>query len=224
MKRLRMNVEDLRKKLLEQVERVEKLSEEQRNILKERIKSATPEQLEAFIKQSQNAEECFFCQIVSGKVETIKIYEDKEILAFLDIYPANLGHIIVIPKKHFQFIQEIPDNLLNKLFLFVKTIEPVLVEVVKAKGIAIYIGQGQAAGQMIPHFSINIIPDVNFQWDKKKVKREELEKIAETLRDKAGKIVRKKLEAEKLKEEKKTKKEEEKEAEKIFKHVKQRIP
>lgn len=220
-------IEKLRKKLLEQVE---KLPEEQASALREQIKSASPEQIENFIKkQKAQSRECFFCQFVSGKIETDRIYEDSDILAVLDIYPVNLGQMIVIPKKHFQYMHEIPDALLNKIFIFVKTIEPVLLEIIKAQALSIYIAQGPAAGQTVNHFSVNIIPrfegdGARFDWERKKPSKEDLGKMAEKIREKAEKIVREKLEAEKKKIEAKAKAKEAKEAEKIFKHIKPRIP
>jgi len=214
-----MDIENLRKKLLEQIE---KLPDKQAKFLREQIERASPEQLEAFIKQKPS--ECFFCQIISGKIETIKVYEDDDILAILDIYPANPGHLIVIPKKHFQFINEISDSLLNKIFIFVKTIEPILLKVVKAQGASIYMAQGQTAGQNVPHFSVNVIPDVSLEWKKKKVEKKELEKIGKELREEAKKNVRENIEAERIKKEKEAKEKEESEAEEISKHFKPRIP
>ena len=60
-----------------------------------------------------------------------------------------------MPKQHFQFMNELPNKLLEKLFIFTKLIEPILLEITKAQGISIYIAQGQAAGQTVSHFSIN---------------------------------------------------------------------
>ncbi len=215
-------IENLRKKLLEQVD---KLPEEQASSLKEQIKNASPKQLESFVKQSDKGNECFFCQLVSGKIDTVKIYEDNDILAVLDIYPANPGHLLILPKKHFQFIYEIPDSLLNKLFLFVKTIEPIMIKITKAQGISIYIAQGQAAGQKVSHFSINLVPrfqddGAGFEWQKKKTEKKDLEKIGKELREAAEREVKDKIE----KKQKEQKKKESSEAEKISKHIKPRIP
>ena len=104
--------EQIRKKLLEEVE---KLPAEQASAIREQIKKATPEQLVAFVQQAQKkagagtagkgAGECIFCQIISGKLETVKIYEDDEIIVVLDLYPATKGHILIMPKQHFQFAE-----------------------------------------------------------------------------------------------------------------------
>jgi len=214
------DIERIREKLLKELE---KLPEEQVKELKERIKKASQEELINMLNKLQP--KCLFCQIINKEIETVKIYEDNEILAVLDLYPASLGHMLVMPKKHFQFIHEIPDGLLNKLFVFVKLMVPVLAEITKAEGINIYVAQGQLAGQTVPHFCINIIPrfrndKIYFGWEKKKASKEELEKLAVQIREKARNVVEKR-EEEKSKQQKKK---EEKEIEDILKHLKQRLP
>ena len=106
-------IEKLREALLKQIE---KLPEDQASDVREKIESASPEELQEFIKsmQAQQPQGCLFCQIVEGKVETISVYEDEDILAILDIYPASLGHLIVLTREHYHFIQEIPDKILEK--------------------------------------------------------------------------------------------------------------
>ena len=53
-------------------------------------------------------EGCIFCKIVKGEVPSHKIYEDEEFLVFLDIRPLSPGHAIVIPKKHYRWVWEVP--------------------------------------------------------------------------------------------------------------------
>jgi histidine triad (HIT) family protein len=54
-------------------------------------------------------EDCVFCKIVKGQIPSYKIYEDKKYLAFLDISPLNLGHSLVVPKKHFRWTWDVPE-------------------------------------------------------------------------------------------------------------------
>jgi histidine triad (HIT) family protein len=220
--------EEIRKQLLEQIGQLPK---DQADKAEAFIKSASAEQLEAFVARMQGPQggECIFCQIIDGKLETVKIYEDADILCVLDLYPATPGHVLVMPKKHFQFINEIDDTLLKKMALFVKTLEPILVASAKSKGVSIYIAQGELAGQRVPHFCINMIPrytddKLSFDWPKQKAEKEKLEEIASVLREKASKEVKSKIEVEVKKETEKKKAEEESEAEKIMKHVKRRMP
>lgn len=53
--------------------------------------------------------ECLFCQIVAGTQPSFKLYEDEQFLAFLDLYPYGLGHTLVIPKHHYQWVWDVPN-------------------------------------------------------------------------------------------------------------------
>ncbi len=52
---------------------------------------------------------CIFCKIVKGEIPCYKVYEDNDFMAFLDIAPLNLGHIQVIPKKHYRWTWDVPN-------------------------------------------------------------------------------------------------------------------
>lgn len=154
--------------------------------------------------------QCIFCQIVKGNVDTIKVYEDKKLLAVLDINPANPGHVLIFPKQHFQLLFQLPDDVREKMFDILSKLSIYLVNTVKAKGINFYAANGLAAGQRVPHFVFNLIPryegdGISFGWEPKKANKGELQKIANTLKksfDKSkeeevkGKDYRKKIEKE----------------------------
>ena len=53
--------------------------------------------------------DCIFCKIVASEIPSYKVYEDESTLAFLDIAPVNFGHTLVIPKKHYANLEEIPE-------------------------------------------------------------------------------------------------------------------
>jgi len=71
-------------------------------------------------KIDREGKECIFCKIVKGKIKALKIFENKKFLAFLDKNPRNPGHTLVIPKKHFRYIWDIP--YLDEFFKFAKKI------------------------------------------------------------------------------------------------------
>ena len=73
--------------------------------------------------------DCVFCKIIKGEIPSTKLYEDNDILAFLDIMPANKGHTLVIPKKHHETLTDIPIDELEKL---TKELQKMAVAVVKA--------------------------------------------------------------------------------------------
>jgi len=102
-------------------------------------------------------EDCIFCKIAKGDIPCEKIYEDEEILAFLDIAPVNIGHTLVIPKKHFKNIYETPDDTSAKMMLVAKKISTAI-KALPSDGVNITMNNDPAAGQVVFHSHIHIIP------------------------------------------------------------------
>ncbi|MEK7066253.1 MAG: HIT family protein [Patescibacteria group bacterium] len=102
--------------------------------------------------------DCLFCKIVAGKIPAEKVYEDKDVLAFLDISPVNPGHTLVLPKEHFETYLDTPDDLLADLSKKIKKIAHGVKEATEAEGINIMVNAHKAAGQVIPHLHTHIIP------------------------------------------------------------------
>ena len=102
--------------------------------------------------------DCIFCKIVSKEVSSIGVYEDDTVYAFPDIRPVNLGHILVVPKAHYPNLYEIPDEALGKMFVAAKKIAITAKKTVGANGINIQMNNDPAAGQVIYHAHIHVIP------------------------------------------------------------------
>jgi histidine triad (HIT) family protein len=105
-------------------------------------------------------EACVFCKIVSGEIPSYKIYEDESALAFLDIMPVNPGHTLVIPKKHYENIEAIPEEELADLIKVVKKVGLALKNGFGAKGYNLTENNDPIAGQIIPHLHFHLIPRV----------------------------------------------------------------
>lgn len=103
---------------------------------------------------------CIFCKIVKGEIPSSKVYEDETSLAFLDIAPVNIGHTLVIPKEHFENILETPEDIMAHTMKIVKKVSHGL-EVLKPDGININMNNKSAAGQIVFHSHIHIIPRYN---------------------------------------------------------------
>lgn len=101
---------------------------------------------------------CLFCQIVSGKIPSEKVYEDAQTYAFLDIHPVNPGHTLVIPKMHAENIYDIPQTHFCDLMETVRRLAPLVKETLNADGINIAMNNDSAAGQLVFHAHIHIIP------------------------------------------------------------------
>lgn len=126
-------------------------------------------------------EDCIFCKIIKGEIPAYKIYEDKDLIAILDIAPINPGHILLIPKKHFQLLEELPDETLEKIILTAKKIIPKIKKIVKSDAVNFSLNDGKIAGQLIPHVHFHIMPrfkgDGHKLFEGKALKKEDAEKI-----------------------------------------------
>lgn len=103
-------------------------------------------------------EQCIFCSIVGGKMPTNKVYEDTHSIAFLDINPRNPGHTLIIPKRHYETVMEMPDSEAGKFFESVRKVSEMVRKGVQANGISLAQNNGKAAGQVVPHVHFHIIP------------------------------------------------------------------
>jgi len=101
---------------------------------------------------------CIFCEIAAGKAPVEIIYEDENILSFLDIKPLNIGHALVIPKRHYENYLDLPADELRNITLISQKIAAKIVKAFEPDGFNIIVNSGKAAGQSIFHFHYHIIP------------------------------------------------------------------
>lgn len=98
-------------------------------------------------------EESIFTKIIKGEIPCHKIYEDEKTLAFLDIHPAQPGHVLVIPKKQVWFIWDLPAEDYIPLMEAAKKIGAHMREVLKPKHIGMSV-----EGVGVPHVHVHLIP------------------------------------------------------------------
>jgi histidine triad (HIT) family protein len=130
---------------------------------------------------------CQFCRIIAGKIPASIVYEDDYALAFLDNRPASEGHTLVIPKKHYETIYDIPDGEITPLFTVVKKMALALRKTVNPEGLTIAQRNGAAAGQHVPHLHVHLIPRYGSQrllrmQGIQEASQQELDKTAKTIR------------------------------------------
>jgi histidine triad (HIT) family protein len=129
--------------------------------------------------------DCIFCKIIKGEIPANKIYEDENSLAFLDITPTNPGHILLIPKKHYENLYDLPNETLKQLAPIIKKIAIAAKKGVQAEGINIGMNNEKSAGQLVPHAHFHIIPrfsnDGHRLWKGKSYPEGQAEKIAEKI-------------------------------------------
>jgi histidine triad (HIT) family protein len=99
---------------------------------------------------------CIFCKISKGEIPSDKIYEDENFLSFLDIKPVSDGHLLIIPKKHAIWMQDVDDKTIAEIFVLTKK----LMLVLKTSLSCDYV-QVSVVGNEVPHFHIHLIPRYN---------------------------------------------------------------
>ncbi len=101
---------------------------------------------------------CIFCKILNGEIPSNKVFENDNFIAILDAFPANEGHTLVIPKKHYENIFEIDEDTLKEGYAIAKKIATSIKKALNVKDINILQNNGALAGQTVNHFHIHIIP------------------------------------------------------------------
>ncbi|MBW2976014.1 HIT family protein [Candidatus Woesearchaeota archaeon] len=164
----------------------QQLNEEQVKALQEKLKNMSPEELREFQKK-----QCIFCQIIAGKVQARKIYEDEYVVAILDINPANPGHVLIMPREHYSIMPQIPAEEIGHIFMVSKALSNACLRALEVQGSNIIVANGVAAGQRAQHFMAHLIPrkendNLGFQLPQKTISEEELQKIQKVLAGSLG--------------------------------------
>jgi len=101
---------------------------------------------------------CVFCDIVSKTTPAYIIYEDQGYVAFLDKYPISIGHTLVLPKAHFERVNNMSQRDFCALYSRVSALNQLIISTMGAAASHISINDGAAANQLIPHVHVHIIP------------------------------------------------------------------
>ncbi len=105
--------------------------------------------------------ECIFCSIVQGAIPSETLYEDEDTMAFLDIRPTNKGHTLIIPKVHVENLYTMDEHVLLSVMKTAQKVARTVKEWLHADGINLTMNNGAAAGQVVFHAHIHIIPRFN---------------------------------------------------------------
>ncbi len=123
-----------------------------------------------------------FTRIINGEIPCYKIAEDDNYFAFLDIFPLAKGHVLVVPKKEVDYIFDIDDTTLGGMMVFAKKVALAIGKAVTCQRVGVAV-----IGLEVPHAHIHLVPlnkvsDIDFSRPKLKVEKEELEAIAQQIR------------------------------------------
>jgi len=130
--------------------------------------------------------DCLFCDILDGKIDGHFLYEDDTHVAFLDKYPIDVGHSLVLPRKHHEQITDMTPEDVGIVFALVPKIAKAILEATGADAFSIGQNNGRAAKQIVPHVHIHIIPRYNHKgtvWTKRQISNDnELSELAKKIR------------------------------------------
>jgi len=132
-------------------------------------------------------ENCIFCKIISNEIPSQKIFEDETTFAFLDINPVSKGHALVISKKHYETLVDVPEEELKQLIISVKKVAQAIIKATKSFGFNVLQNNGKVAGQLVNHVHFHVIPRfendlIKFSLRANQVEAKELEKTAELIK------------------------------------------
>ncbi|MFH1173072.1 MAG: HIT family protein [bacterium] len=102
--------------------------------------------------------DCIFCKIIKGEIPSHKVYEDDQVLAFLDISPVNQGHTLVIPKEHTENLLTLSEEQIKAIFTVAQKVAKKIETVLKPDGINLGMNNKPGAGQIIFHAHVHIMP------------------------------------------------------------------
>jgi histidine triad (HIT) family protein len=101
-------------------------------------------------------DDCLFCKIVAGEVDSHRVFEDDVCVAFLDNRPLFHGHSLLVPREHHETLWDLPDKLLAPLFADAKVLSAAIREAMGAQGA--FVAMNNVVSQSVPHLHVHIAP------------------------------------------------------------------
>jgi len=133
------------------------------------------------------ATDCIFCKIAKGEIPCSRVYEDKDLLVFLDIAPANKGHCLIVTKEHYETLTDLPPELLRKTTEVCQKVAKALSLSLGTDGFNLFMNNGRAAGQLVSHAHFHIVPrfstdGIRFEWPHKKYADREMQEYQDKIK------------------------------------------
>ena len=131
-------------------------------------------------------DDCIFCKLANGIIPTNHLYEDDVVKVIFDVSPASKGHVLVLPKEHYDNIYSLDDDTASHIFQVAVKIAKAMKESLHIDGLNIVQNNGEAAGQTVFHFHLHVIPRYDGQapivtWNPGSSEPEELQETAKRI-------------------------------------------
>lgn len=133
-------------------------------------------------------DDCIFCKLANGDIPTNAVYEDDVVKAIFDLSPASKGHIIILPKKHFDDIFSMDEESAAHVFKIAAKLAKAVKKALNCDGLNILQNNGEIAGQTVFHFHIHIIPryendSVKLGWIPGKITKDEVKDMTQKIQE-----------------------------------------
>ena len=132
--------------------------------------------------------DCIFCKIVAGDIPACKILENDAALGFMDIGPVSEGHVLLIPREHYETIDDLPEDVAAAVLKRLPQLVAAVKTVTGCQGVNVLQNNGTIAGQLVPHVHFHIIPrnpggKFNFNWPMSKYSESRMEELGRQLKE-----------------------------------------
>ncbi|MBU0717006.1 MAG: HIT family protein [Planctomycetes bacterium] len=113
---------------------------------------------------------CVFCSIIAGDIPASVVFENEGVLAFLDVGPLSEGHVLVIPRQHYERVVDMPGPALAEIAIALPKLGRALLKVTKVQAFNVLVNNGEVAGQVVPHVHFHLIPrlpgdGLGYRWN-----------------------------------------------------------
>lgn len=131
-------------------------------------------------------EDCIFCKIAAGQIPSTTVYETEALRVIADISPANLGHLLILPKTHAADFTELAEETALQVMSAARLVVRAMKKGPAPDGINVVQNNGEAAGQTVRHYHMHIIPrytgdTVQVTWKQQELPMEEIQKAAQAV-------------------------------------------
>ena len=138
---------------------------------------------------------CRFCAIVTGEAPACLVFEDDSVIAFLDRRPLFPGHILLVPREHFETLGDLPEPLIAPLFAGARLLARAVEEALEAEGS--FVALNNRVSQSVPHLHVHIVPRrrhdglKGFFWPRHNYEDEsEMLRVGEVIRSAVARLVK----------------------------------
>lgn len=130
---------------------------------------------------------CIFCRIANGEIPSQTVYEDEDFRIFMDVNPASPGHMLIVPKAHYENLYELPEELAAKAMVLAKRMAGAAKEAFGLDGLNVIQNNGETAGQSVMHYHLHVVPRYEgvghfTPWEGQSTDPKEIETMASKLK------------------------------------------